>query len=325
MPGTLLLGLLQLAAAPDSGAVGLATFTAIDARRADTVRAAIWYPSPDRARETRLGLQVVHVAPDGRFAGDRRPLVVISHGTGGNEAGHWDTAEALARAGYVVASLRHPGDNSGDDSALGTDRYVYGRAAHVRALLDGLLADSTWRPRIDPDRIGFVGFSAGGYTGMLLLGGRPDLERAAGYCARHPRDCAGRQSGEFRMTGRYRGPTADPRVRSAVLLAPGFGFLFDRAGLAAVRRPVLLVRAERDSVVREPENVTHVARLLPSRPTVRVVPGAGHYVFLAPCSDALARVAPDICRDPPGVERAAVHAELNRTIAAFFERTLQAR
>ena len=51
------------------------------------------------------------------------------------------------------------------------------------------------------------------------------------------------------------------------------------------------------------------------------MPG-NHFVFLAPCSDALKAVAPSICVDPPNVDRAAVHATLNAEVVAFFLRTL---
>jgi predicted dienelactone hydrolase len=36
-------------------------------------------------------------------------LIVLSHG--GTELGHSSLAEALAQGGYLVAALRHPGDN----------------------------------------------------------------------------------------------------------------------------------------------------------------------------------------------------------------------
>jgi predicted dienelactone hydrolase len=55
---------------------------------------------------------------------------------------------------------------------------------------------------------------------------------------------------------------------------------------------------------------------------IRMIPKAGHYVFLSPCSPQLARDAPDICTDPPGVDRAAVHEEINAAALAFFRKTL---
>jgi predicted dienelactone hydrolase len=52
------------------------------------------------------------------------------------------------------------------------------------------------------------------------------------------------------------------------------------------------------------------------------VPDAGHFDFLAPCSDALARAVPPICEDPPGFDRAAFHQRLNASVVAFFNRAL---
>jgi hypothetical protein len=39
----------------------------------------------------------------------------------------------------------------------------------------------------------------------------------------------------------------------------------------------------------------------------------------------LASAAPLLCEDPPGVDRVAVHAELNRAARAFFDETLTGR
>jgi predicted dienelactone hydrolase len=58
-------------------------------------------------------------------------------------------------------------------------------------------------------------------------------------------------------------------------------------------------------------------------PETHIVPLAGHFAFLAPCSDALARRVPEICRDPPGFDRAAFHQEFNRAVADFFRQRLQ--
>jgi predicted dienelactone hydrolase len=56
-----------------------------------------------------------------------------------------------------------------------------------------------------------------------------------------------------------------------------------------------------------------------------VIEGAGHYVFLAPCSEALRAAVPEICSDPPGIDRAVIHARLNAEMVDFFRRTLPPR
>ena len=48
-----------------------------------------------------------------------RPLVVISHGTGGSPLTHRELARHLASLGFVVAMPEHPHDNRGDVSRAG--------------------------------------------------------------------------------------------------------------------------------------------------------------------------------------------------------------
>jgi predicted dienelactone hydrolase len=206
---------------------------------------------------------------------------------------------------------------------------LYGRPEQISRLLDRLLADSVWASRIDSRRIGFVGYSAGGFTGLELLGGHPDVQLLRGYCTRHARDplyCAGGLRGHFRLTGRYAPPNRDARIRAVALWAPAFSFLFDSAALTRIantRTPLLVVRGTSDSVVVEPDNVAHLRRYLGRLGEFESVAGAGHYTFLPPCGPELARIVPDICVDPPGVSRTAVHQELNKSLVAFFARALR--
>jgi len=51
-------------------------------------------------------------------------------------------------------------------------------------------------------------------------------------------------------------------------------------------------------------------------------PKADHWVFIPPCTPELAEAVPDICADPPGVDRAAAHARINADALAFFRKTL---
>jgi predicted dienelactone hydrolase len=103
-----------------------------------------------------------------------------------------------------------------------------------------------------------------------------------------------------------------------VLLAPAYGIFFDRKGLADVTAALRIYRAESDEVVRHPYNEDHVRRALPRPPEYVVVPG-NHFVFVAPCRRPMPAV---LCRDPPGVDRVAVHRRLNTEIPDFFNRSL---
>lgn len=50
--------------------------------------------------------------------------------------------------------------------------------------------------------------------------------------------------------------------------------------------------------------------------------GEGHFVFLDPCTLDLEANGVPLCRDRPGVDRAAVHRRLVEEVVAFLGRAL---
>lgn len=256
-------------------------------------------------------------------AGDRpRPLIVISHGNGGDYRSHEATARALASAGFVVAALTHTGDNWRDQSRA-TD--VALRPRQLSLLIDYMLTRWQGHEGLDPERVGAFGFSAGGFTVLTAAGGRPDLSRMIDHCRDHPGfyDCR-----LVRTAGRVNERTApgawahDARIRAVVAAAPALGFAFTPDGLAGVTQPVQLWRAGADQVLPSPFYAEPVRDGLPTPPEYHVAQGAGHFDFLPPCSERLAAAAPVICAPTPGFDRAAFHAGFEREVIAFFRRSL---
>jgi predicted dienelactone hydrolase len=80
------------------------------------LEAGVWYPSEAPTSSQPIGLYQQTVAVGGAIAGRNLPLIVMSHGSGGSFEGHYDTALALAEAGFVVAAVTHTGDNYRDHS-----------------------------------------------------------------------------------------------------------------------------------------------------------------------------------------------------------------
>jgi predicted dienelactone hydrolase len=317
--------LLTLVAAP-ALAVGFEQVTVPDPD-GPPLEAGIWYPSEAPASPQPLGLFVQSVAAGGPVAGRSLPLIVMSHGTGGTFEGHYDTALALAEAGFVVASITHTGDNYRDQSAFGR---VETRPRHIKALVDYMLAAWPHLGLLDPSRIGVFGFSAGGFTALAAIGAVPDMTRVAPFCAGHPDDWACNKLRELR--GGPPSPPAppaafvrDPRIAAAVVAAPAIGYVFTPEGLSGVKVPVQLWRGDSDEILSHPHHAQNVYDGLPIKPEYHVVPNAGHFAFLAPCSAGLQSVAPDICRDPAGFDRAAFHREFNAAVVDFFNAKLPSR
>lgn len=117
------------------------------------------------------------------IAGDKLPLIVISHGRSGWFGGHHDTAAALANAGFVVVAINHPGDNAFDMSSVDDLSLVIDRPTDVRRLIDFMTGDWAGASKIDKEHVGFFGFSKGAYTGLAVVGGRPNFRRALELCS----------------------------------------------------------------------------------------------------------------------------------------------
>lgn len=320
--------------------VGFKTITVHDPVNGGTMPAYVFYPSAQAKGVTWRGPYELAATADAQAIPGTKPLVVISHGHGGSDLGHHDMATYLASHGFVVATLEHPKDNYRDSNGDGHSVVMIGRPIQVSAVITYLLGDAHWKALIDPTRIGVAGFSNGGYTSLLVVGAVPRFARFVAYCRAHPDDpnicgeakalqAEGAMQGETleqmmaKMQGDMNrwGPTADPRVRAAFVMAP-LSLVFDKQGLASINRPVFLYYAADDQVLRPLYNALHIAPLIPTLVATRVVPGAGHYVFLAPCSPQLAKSASDICTDPPGVDRVRVHAQINEAALTFFRKTL---
>jgi predicted dienelactone hydrolase len=158
------------------------------------------------------------------MSGAKLPLVVVSHGGGypsGSFIEHYDTAAALADAAFVVAAINHPGDSFGDMSRCHDLSEIVERPTDIKRLVDFMLGASPAAPKIDPERIGFFGFSRGGYTGLVLVGANPDWAGASEFCRRSSFPiCAPILKGEFPAQPL----THDPRIRAAAILDPGPSF-----------------------------------------------------------------------------------------------------
>ncbi|TFW30895.1 alpha/beta hydrolase family protein [Massilia horti] len=288
------------------------------------IKLAIWYPSAAPTAVRDMGVFTQEVATNGEIRGKKLPLVIISHGTGGNAFSHYDTALELANAGFVVAALTHPGDNSQDQSRA-TD--ILERPKHVVAVINYMLGDWEKHAALAPDRIGMFGFSSGGFTAVVNVGGKPDLTLVFEYCKTHAADFVCGLVSSHKEQPR---PIAkvvpkqlyDARIKAAVIAAPALGFTFDAASLRDVRLPIQLWRAEDDVLLPHPWYAEAVRKSLPMEPEYHVVPGAGHFDFLAPCSEKLARIVPPICASQDGFDRASFHRRFNAEVVAFFEKVL---
>lgn len=287
----------------------------------------VWYPTdaPVVSGGTEPFEQGI-AASGARVNGHNLPLVVISHGGGGSFVSHYDTAVALARAGFVVAAISHRGDSGADQSQV---LKLWRRPAQLQHAITYMLQSWPEHARLNPQKIGAFGFSNGGFTVLVAAGGVPDLGKTAAYCRANPTHdlCQALKNGGASAATVFNDVPphawiADPRIKAIVVAAPAFGFAFDKASLENVRVPVQLWGAANDQHQPKPWFEDVVRNALPTPPEYHLVSGAGHYDFLPPCSPHLAAIVPSICADPTGFDRAAFHQMFNLELVRFFRAAL---
>lgn len=284
---------------------------------------AIWYPCAAEPEHVSLGslsvgadfgLKGVKNCP---VTGAKLPLIIFSHGRGGVFVQHHDTVEALADAGFVVAAINHPGDTFSDSSRRDTLSVWGSRPADMVRLLDFVLNDWKDRAVIDPAKVGFFGFSLGGYTGFALMGTKPDFARFASFCKETTGTCAQLHNGETLPD-----PPQDARIRAAVIVDPA-PIVLTQENLAGIKIPFQFWRSQFGGPgIGDGSGTARVAEGLPGKPDIHVVP-AGHFAFLAPCSSELAAAIPRICTDVPAeFDRAGFHRAFNAAVVQFFREQL---
>jgi predicted dienelactone hydrolase len=315
-----------------------------DADHKTDLRITVWYPAADGAVEQRIDIgppdkplfKVGAVAQDAPFADAKpRPVILFSHGFGGTaRMMAWFTAP-LARAGYVVIAVDHPGNNGMDKMTVPGAVMFWDRPEDLRVALARVEADPVIGPHLDSQRVGVAGFSAGGFTAIAAAGGRVDLARFRDFCIAHPEEGNCRPQKEFSVTldqglkalasPELAGEAAHagddhsmPGVRAAFAIAPGIVPAFRPDSLKAIKVPVAVILGDADPVASPATNGQLAAADIPGA-TLTVLHGVGHYDFLSTCTPAGFAAVPICTAKVPqdGTHRVAIDKAL-----AFFGKTL---
>ncbi|PHR91521.1 MAG: hypothetical protein COA69_09985 [Robiginitomaculum sp.] len=279
-----------------------------DVLESGEIKLAVWQP------------QETHIGAHG--------LILISHGTGGSLYDHRGTAKALTKAGFIVVSVLHAGDNYQDHSKLGTLEYFPDRQKELGAALDLILGSAEYGDKIDPDRIGALGFSIGGHTVLNLLGARSDFNLIRNHCAdpaRDPRHCAYGAEQVAEVPDQDWGAIAfekDVRIKAAVLINP-VGTTFGAGDLDAITIPILLRGAEQDQILTAPFHAHNVHTRLPSAHDYQTVKAAHHFYFIEPMPWPLRLAGIEAAQDPKGFHRTRVLRAVEKDVVDFYIKHLQ--
>lgn len=323
-----------------AGSIGVRSFEARAPHRDAPLGATLWYPAEAGGTPELVGDNGVFVGGrawrDAPVAAGPHPLVLLSHGGGGNARQYGWIANRLVAAGFVVAAPDHPGSTTGNASAREAVA-VWNRPADLSAVLTSLLSDETLAPLVDATRIGVLGFSAGGYTALAIGGARVDPDALARFCdddAGDMSDCAFLARGGVDLHAMDLTPAAqdhrDARARSVVAVDPGIVTTLTTESLAAIDVPVTLVNLGAPGEIPKAVLAREASRTIPAARYVTVA-DAVHFSFLPECKPAGAAILeeegePDaLCDDAGGRSRGELHERFADIVIDAFERDLLAK
>ncbi len=257
----------------------------------------VMYPAADAYGTYDLTPFTVTAGLNAPVAAGQFPVVVISHGSGGNRLGYLTLAQALAEAGYVVLMPEHFGNNYDDNFLEGKTRNLELRPRHISLCIDDIAGNEILSGAVLTDQVAVIGHSMGGYTALAVAGGQV-----------------------WNAAKRKVPVVADDRVRALVLMAPATAWFTPDGSLANVTVPMLIYDAGHDRFT-PPEHVARALEQVPDRTKVthHHIENAGHFSFLSPFPEAL--TSPDFppSQDPDGFDRVAFHQRLAGEITTFLE------
>lgn len=270
---------------PGSYAVGRQTFAYVDTDRDNRLLVMdVWYPVDKvdtrgavksaydlvfTTLESPNALQSPRVSGAGPF-----PLLVFSHGNLGIRFQSYFLMEALAANGFVVVAPDHAG-NTAQDLVFGTlesfEASALNRPQDMRFTIDRMLErnalpNDAFAGRIDPQRIGTLGHSFGGYTSLATASG-------------------------------IDGVAADTRVIAIAPFAPASGLLSD-AQLQAITTPTLILGGTADITTPVDNQSSRPMALISAPQRVRIdLQNAGHQSFTDICDLSTALIDAGIDQD----------------------------
>ena len=310
----------------------------------------IWYPAdPVAVEQTQwIGSPSTPFATAGKAAPDapllaapaKFPLILLSHGTGGSAAMMGWLGTALAAHGFIAAAVNHPGNNALEPYTPQGFSIWWERAADLTAVLNAMLADSTFGPRIDSQRIGAAGFSLGGFTMIEIAGGIGEFSRFESFCKSPGANALCSDPPEFpgltekvndllksdpalqAALGKGDESHRDPRIRAIFAIAPALGPAFTPESLAKISIPVQILAGSADTIVPIDTSAKFFAAHIPGA-QLTIIQAVGHYTFLAKCLPLGDRTQPKLCLDNAGVLRDDIHAQTANLVYQFLENHLK--
>lgn len=262
----------------------------------------------------------------------KHPVVLLSHGWGGNYKRMAWLSAGLVSKGAIVVAVNHPNSTTFDlnfDTAFNH----WTRAQDLSAALDHVLQNPQFAPLIDETRIYATGFSYGGWTALSLAGVTARREGFSQYCAAAgagSQICAqmAQKGGGISTIDQtlYEASYHDHRIKSVVAIDPGLTWSLTPQNVEDLDVPLLLIQLgnaqDRLNATDTSAQGSNFEALVPEATIENIAP-AMHFSALGVCKPAGEAILKEenddpVCTDPPGTDRAAVLEQIINATATHF-------
>lgn len=297
---------------------------------------AIWYPARSSHHVETVGENAVFQGIEAvrnalPASGQKRALVVLSHGYGGSWRNLNWLAGALVQQGYIVAAPDHPGTTT-FNKASEQAAMLWERPRDLSRVIDALAADPGLAGLVDPGRIAAIGHSLGGWTVVAQAGAKVDRSQFEAECKVNssPRACRLRRELGLEHAG-IEAEMADRRLGAIVSLDLGLARGFTAQSLASLPVPALVIAAGTD-IGDMPARLEsgYLAEHLPRTASTSVeIPDAMHFSFMQICKPGAAALIDAetpgdgiVCRDGGTRSREEIHREVAFLVIGFLANAL---
>lgn len=242
---------------------------------------------------------------------NKYPLVLFSHGYGGDKIGNVWFAEYLVKKGFIVVTMDHHGNTHYNLDEEISNR-TWEKTTDLSFIITSLIESKEFGSHIDTNKIGAAGFSQGGWACLLLAGAKLDFSALDSKLLDDKV-----RSHDFK----------DPRVKSLFVMAPGTlqGQIFTVKSLQEIDIPVYIVAGESDNLIIPKNNAYLFANSIPSSKLHTLPAPANHWVFMSQATKAgkkiLIKGGKDfLVNDPPKLDREDIHTQVGAVAYEFFKK-----
>ncbi len=329
-----------LAQEPATLNIGQKSITLVDNSRNRPLLTEIWYPTHDKITPSqsktnnRALFKPIKTIPDATIIPRKFPLLLVSHGTGGNRFSLTWFIENMVKEGYMVVSIDHYGNSTFNKIPREFVKW-WERAIDIKYVLNEVLSNNTFKPYIDITKIGGVGFSLGGYTNIALAGGYVDrnadtVNAAENTPALPPEFPETDEVIDFENDSlivasykTYKDQVKDERIKAFFVMAPAIGFgFYSPEQTKEIAAPIFIVAGKGDTNTPIAANAENYHKLIKNSELHLFNEFVNHYIFLNEGTAFGKEVIPNLTIDHPTVVRKEIHKKTAALAIDFFKKHL---